>query len=140
MWHKRRFFRIHLKSIPEKSAKKVINERANQQRNLFLKVSAYSIYNSTPITDSNHCQPFFEFNLRNDSLIIVAGSKSMIPGIIEAVEVLHKGEKARVIIPYQLGFGEAGHPPIIPPKASLIFDMHIIDVKKGSLPDSTPDK
>lgn len=77
---------------------------------------------------------------RNDSLRIVAGSNTMIPGIIEAVNVLHKGEKARVIIPYQLGFGEAGHPPIIPSKATLIFDMYIVDVKKGKALESILEK
>jgi len=68
---------------------------------------------------------------RGDSLVSIAGSKSMIPGMMEALEVLKKGEKARVIIPYQLGFGEEGHPPVIPPKATLIFDMYIQNVKKG---------
>ena len=75
---------------------------------------------------------------RDDSLSIVAGSQSMIPGIIEAVSVLQKGEKARVIIPYQLGFGEEGRPPVIPAKAILIFDMHIINVKKGNLVIPSP--
>jgi peptidylprolyl isomerase len=69
---------------------------------------------------------------RGDSLLTVAGSKSMIPGMMEAVEVLKKGEKARVIIPYQLGFGEDGRPPVIPPKTTLIFDMYIQNVKKGT--------
>ena len=70
---------------------------------------------------------------RDDSLMIIAGGKNMIPGIIEAVSVLKEGEKARVIIPYQLGFGEAGRPPVIPAKTTLIFDMYIQSVKKGKL-------
>ncbi len=70
---------------------------------------------------------------RDDSLMIIAGSKNMIPGIIEAVSVMKEGEKARVIIPYQLGFGEAGRPPVIPAKTTLIFDMYIQSVKKGKL-------
>ena len=68
---------------------------------------------------------------RDDSLSIVAGTKTMIPGIIEAVSALREGEKARVIIPYQLGFGEEGRPPVIPAKAILIFDMYIQSVTKG---------
>jgi len=70
---------------------------------------------------------------RDDSLIIVGGSKAMIPGMVEAVSLLGKGEKARVIIPYQLGFGEAGHPPVIPAKSTLIFDVYIQSVYKAKL-------
>jgi peptidylprolyl isomerase len=70
---------------------------------------------------------------RDDSMMIIAGSKNMLPGIIEAVGLLKEGEKARVIIPYKLGFGEAGRPPMIPAKTTLIFDMYIQSVKKGKL-------
>jgi len=70
---------------------------------------------------------------RNDSMRIIAGSKTMIPGLIEVVEYMKEGEKARVIIPYQLGFGEAGRPPVIPKKTTLIFDLYIQSVKTGAL-------
>jgi peptidylprolyl isomerase len=70
---------------------------------------------------------------RNDSLRIIAGSNTMIPGLIEVVEYLKEGEEARVIIPYQLGFGEAGRPPVIPAKTTLIFDLKVSSVKSGAL-------
>ena len=70
---------------------------------------------------------------RDDSLRIIAGSKTMIPGLIEVVEYMKEGEKARVIIPYQLGFGEDGRPPVIPRKTTLIFDLYIQSVKPGAL-------
>ncbi|MCK5855968.1 MAG: FKBP-type peptidyl-prolyl cis-trans isomerase [Bacteroidales bacterium] len=70
---------------------------------------------------------------RNDSLMIISGSETMIPGLIEVVNYLKVGEKARVIIPYQLGFGEEGRPPVIPAKTTLIFDLYIANVKKGKL-------
>lgn len=75
---------------------------------------------------------------RNDSLIIVAGKPMMIPGIMEAVELLRKGEKARFIIPYKLAFGEAGRPPVIPAKTDLIFDVYLRNIRKGKL--QMPDK
>ena len=75
---------------------------------------------------------------RNDSLIIVAGQPMMIPGIMEAVELLRKGEKARFIIPYKLAFGEAGRPPVIPAKTDLIFDVRLRNIRHGKL--QMPDK
>ena len=57
------------------------------------------------------------------------GLGRVIAGWDEGIGLLHKGEKAQLIIPYQLAYGAAGRPPIIPAKADLIFDVHLIDFK-----------
>lgn len=57
------------------------------------------------------------------------GVAPMIAGWTEAVNLLHKGEKAQIIVPYQLAYGANGRPPTIPAKADLIFDMHLINIK-----------
>ena len=43
-------------------------------------------------------------------------------------EGLQVGGRRRLFIPYQLGYGEAGRLPMIPPKSELIFDVELLAV------------
>ncbi|RCW92249.1 peptidylprolyl isomerase [Winogradskyella arenosi] len=55
---------------------------------------------------------------------------TLIAGFREAMLNMKIGDKARVFIPYYLGYGERGNPPVIPASANLIFDIELVSIKK----------
>ncbi len=56
------------------------------------------------------------------------GKRKVIPGWDAGFEGMRVGGKRRLIIPYQLAYGEKGRGKI-PPKAELIFDVELMDVQ-----------
>ncbi len=53
----------------------------------------------------------------------------VIKGWQEILPLMNKGMKVRVIVPPHLAYGEKGYPGVIPPNATLIFDMYLDDLK-----------
>lgn len=57
------------------------------------------------------------------------GLGHVIEGWDEGIALLQVGDKARFVIPSYLGYGESGAGGVIPPNATLVFDVELMDVK-----------
>jgi FKBP-type peptidyl-prolyl cis-trans isomerase len=66
---------------------------------------------------------------RNAPLDFQVGVGQVIPGWDEGICLLNVGDKARLVIPSDLGYGSAGAGGVIPPDATLVFDVELMDVK-----------
>ena len=66
---------------------------------------------------------------RNAPLDFQVGVGQVIAGWDEGICLLNVGDKARLVIPSDLGYGAAGAGGVIPPDATLVFDVELMDVK-----------
>ncbi|MEP6260704.1 MAG: peptidylprolyl isomerase [Gillisia sp.] len=66
---------------------------------------------------------------RNQPIDFKLGKGQVIQGWDEGIQLLHVGDKARFVIPSHLAYGERGAGGVIPPNATLIFDVELVAVK-----------
>jgi FKBP-type peptidyl-prolyl cis-trans isomerase len=67
--------------------------------------------------------------LKGQPISFRLGTGMVIRGWDEGISNLNVGGMALLSIPYELAYGESGRPPLIPPKARLIFNVELISVK-----------
>ena len=78
-----------------------------------------TLLDGTPIDDSFR---------RGEPYSFQVGQAKVIPGWDEALLTMSKGEKRTLIIPHWLGYGEKGVQGHIPPEATLIFEVELVDL------------
>ncbi|MCC8197508.1 MAG: FKBP-type peptidyl-prolyl cis-trans isomerase [Tannerellaceae bacterium] len=60
----------------------------------------------------------------------VFGVSQVIPGWVEALQLMPVGSKWRLFIPSELAYGEQGAGDAIEPNSTLVFDVELLDIVK----------
>ena len=66
---------------------------------------------------------------RGNPIEFPVGMGNVIAGWDEGIQLLKVGDKARFVIPSNLAYGESGAGGVIPPNATLVFDVELMNVK-----------
>ncbi len=103
----------------------------------------YYIYehgNGNKVQEGTKIRYSYDVRFLNGNLVYSIGNENpmesimpdgeMISGLLEALKLLHEGDKAKIIIPSHLAFGVAGDGDRIPPYATLVYDLQVLKVAK----------
>ena len=72
---------------------------------------------------------FDDSSKRGEPISFKIGAGQVIPGWDEGISLLTEGQEARLVIPPHLAYGEAGAGGVIPPNATLIFEVELVNFR-----------
>jgi FKBP-type peptidyl-prolyl cis-trans isomerase len=78
--------------------------------------------------------PFDSTYDRGAPMVLNVGTGDVLPGLDEALLTMRPGEKRTVIVPWWLGYGERGRPPLVPQRATLVYELELLAVTPGTQP------
>ncbi len=94
-------------------------EKATKGKNI-------SVHYKGQLTDGSVFDSSYQ---RKQPIDFTVGVGQVIKGWDEGLQLLQVGDKARLVIPSHLAYGSQGAGGVIPPDATLIFDVELMDVK-----------
>ena len=65
---------------------------------------------------------------RKEPFAFVLGAGQVIAGWDQGVATMKIGDKVKMTIPPELGYGRAGYPGAIPPNATLVFEVELLGI------------
>ena len=77
-------------------------------------------------------KPFDSSVERGEPIAFPVGRGMVISGWEKGIVGMHVGGKRTLLISPDLAFGADGRPPVVPPSATLVFDIEIVDVPRVS--------
>ena len=69
--------------------------------------------------------------LRDTPLVFRLGATQVIKGWDLGLVNMCEGEQRKLVVPPHLAYGKEGSPPMIPPSATLVFDVELVKITEG---------
>ena len=67
---------------------------------------------------------------RNEPFEVTLGQRRVIQGWEHGLQGMKQGESRKLTIPPELGYGERGAGGVIPPNATLVFEVDLLEIKR----------
>jgi len=89
-------------------------------------IGQHAIVDYNAFLDDGTC--FDTTSYRNRPIEFEIDPKRLIPGYLEGLLTMRVGGRRKLIIPPDLGYGEKGFGKTVPPNATLVYDIVLVDV------------
>jgi len=86
----------------------------------------YEAYTEEDLYNGKNPVPFDSSRKRGKVFHFRLGEQQVIEGLNVAVSKMSLGEEVEATIPFPYAYGVAGYPPVVPPRATLIFRVELI--------------